>query len=398
MGISGHAGDVMAEDHQPQESGKPEGEPRCDPEQYAILKRCSDRGGDISEWQQYRENHPDEEIWLCGADLSGVVLKSPAYEAWRKGHEPREMTHDERWRLRRSHEVLGLRDAHLDGANLTEAHLDGANLFEAHLDGAGLWKAHLDGADLLGAHLEGARLWETHLDGADLQQAHLEGAGLFGARLDGANLLLAHLDGANLHECKMRGTGLRMGSVNGQTVLTGCRIDRRTDATGTPLDAARVEPGLKQLLEYNVRRLGWERWYWRGRWWLRLLKHIGVWPFWLISDYGARTVRIIGVFMVLAAIFALVYWQWPQLLTLSGTGEELRGYWHALYFSVVTQTTLGFGDIHANPDSWVGQALLMLQVILGYVLLGALVTRFAVLFTAGGPAGRFSPRPREKQA
>jgi len=27
---------------------------------------------------------------------------------------------------------------------------------------------------------------------------------------------------------------------------------------------------------------------------------------------------------------------------------------------------------------------------LGYVLLGALVTRFAVLFMAGGPAGKFS--------
>ena len=26
-----------------------------------------------------------------------------------------------------------------------------------------------------------------------------------------------------------------------------------------------------------------------------------------------------------------------------------------------------------------------------YVMLGALVTRFAVLFTAGGPAGRFVP-------
>jgi hypothetical protein len=37
-----------------------------------------------------------------------------------------------------------------------------------------------------------------------------------------------------------------------------------------------------------------------------------------------------------------------------------------------------------------GHALLALQVILGYVLLGALVTRFAVLFTAGGPAGQFS--------
>ena len=53
-------------------------------------------------------------------------------------------------------------------------------------------------------------------------------------------------------------------------------------------------------------------------------------------------------------------------------------------------TTLGFGDIAANPDSWQGQVLLMVQVIFGYVLLGALVTRFAVLFTSGGPAGNFA--------
>ena len=29
-------------------------------------------------------------------------------------------------------------------------------------------------------------------------------------------------------------------------------------------------------------------------------------------------------------------------------------------------------------------------LIFGYVLLGALITRFAVLFTAGGPAGAFA--------
>ena len=32
----------------------------------------------------------------------------------------------------------------------------------------------------------------------------------------------------------------------------------------------------------------------------------------------------------------------------------------------------------------------MLQVLSGYVLLGALVTRFAVLFTAGGPSARLA--------
>ncbi len=34
--------------------------------------------------------------------------------------------------------------------------------------------------------------------------------------------------------------------------------------------------------------------------------------------------------------------------------------------------------------------MLAFQVILGYVLLGALITRFAVLFTAGEPAGTFA--------
>ena len=76
---------------------------------------------------------------------------------------------------------------------------------------------------------------------------------------------------------------------------------------------------------------------------------------------------------------------------------DIKGFVHALYFSVVTMTTLGFGDMAANPDNWQGQVLLMLQVILGYVLLGALVTRFAVLFRAGGPAGKFAPiKTKEK--
>ncbi len=53
-------------------------------------------------------------------------------------------------------------------------------------------------------------------------------------------------------------------------------------------------------------------------------------------------------------------------------------------------TTLGFGDMYANKGSIAGHVILAVQVILGYVLLGALITRFAVLFTAGGPAGRFA--------
>lgn len=39
----------------------------------------------------------------------------------------------------------------------------------------------------------------------------------------------------------------------------------------------------------------------------------------------------------------------------------------------------------------------MRQLILMEVLLGALVTRFAVLFTAGGPAGEFADEKEEKK-
>jgi len=56
-----------------------------------------------------------------------------------------------------------------------------------------------------------------------------------------------------------------------------------------------------------------------------------------------------------------------------------------IYFSVVTMTTLGFGDISANPESSIGHLLLSIQVIIGYLFFGLLITRIAVLFTTGGP-------------
>ena len=68
----------------------------------------------------------------------------------------------------------------------------------------------------------------------------------------------------------------------------------------------------------------------------------------------------------------------------------------AIYFSIVTMTTLGFGDMYAQPGSYLGHILLTIQVLLGYVLLGALVTRFAVLFTSSGPAMTIFKTQRKK--
>jgi hypothetical protein len=55
-------------------------------------------------------------------------------------------------------------------------------------------------------------------------------------------------------------------------------------------------------------------------------------------------------------------------------------------------TTLGFGDMHAvkSADLWgfLGCFFLSVQVIAGYVLLGALVTRLGILFSSEAPAAK----------
>jgi len=48
--------------------------------------------------------------------------------------------------------------------------------------------------------------------------------------------------------------------------------------------------------------------------------------------------------------------------------------------------------MYAKSQSFYGYLFLMVQVILGYVVLGALITRFAILFTAEGPVGTFAKK------
>ena len=110
-----------------------------------------------------------------------------------------------------------------------------------------------------------------------------------------------------------------------------------------------------------------------------------------MSNYGRSTGRVIGTFFILAFAFAGIYFTVSGLVAnLHETGHWFGDLVRAVYFSIVTMTTLGFGDMYAHPQSIAGHLLLILQVLLGYVLLGALITRFAVLFTAGGPAGKFA--------
>lgn len=55
-------------------------------------------------------------------------------------------------------------------------------------------------------------------------------------------------------------------------------------------------------------------------------------------------------------------------------GEQIEWY-DALYFSIVTFTTLGFGDIVAS--NILARIIVMIEVILGYIMLGGLISILA---------------------
>ena len=342
----------------------------------------------MTEWNGWREEHPDEDVLLEGQSFATFWLAKGNF-----------MTGT----FRNSTTGEGIEysgEVNFEGANFENANLEGANFFRAHLEEGRFW--HVRGRD--------AQFVDAHLENADLSVAHLEESNFHGASLKNADIISSWLTMGDFTRADLRGCSIRGAVVDGATkfwtpeVNRYSKRERFTDFSGTQLGSVRIDPGTKQLLEYNIRRMNWEDWY-KGHWFWR-------WPvqlFWLISDYGMSTVRVVGVFFLLAFLFAGIYmncayWRPPGIVSNLGVQPEIgEAAWHyfgralvrPVYFSIVTMTTLGFGDMYANKGSIAGHVILAVQVILGYVLLGALITRFAVLFTAGGPAGKFAKQKKK---
>jgi hypothetical protein len=233
----------------------------------------------------------------------------------------------------------------LTGADLTDAYLEHADLRGTHLEHALLGGAHLEHANLMGAHLEHANLMGAHLEHADLG-AHLQSARLNGADLRDTNV--SQLD--YLYPLSLRNLGYRRrimsGLFKGVRGLDSCYGDRifaRDAADQDYLDTLHTR--------------------WNGRW--------GKFWFWVwgLTDYGRSLISIIVFASVLMFGFGAVFSHWPQLTANAKDMDPNR--FTPFYFSIVTYTTLGFGDV--RPNSLAGEILVCIEVVFGYITLGLLL-------------------------
>jgi Ion channel/Pentapeptide repeats (8 copies) len=233
------------------------------------------------------------------------------------------------------------------GADLSAVDMDEADLRAANLDCADLRNATLRNADLTGAALRAA-----NLNGADLAGAKLGEARLEGANLSGASLVSAHLVGANLSETnlnrvkwdvqKMRG---KFRAIRGLESCYGDALFKRAAADQDFLDTLEA--------------------HWEGQWRIALFRLWG-WA----TDYGRSVPRVIFLATTLALFYGWVYASDPDLLSY-GAGKAPT-WFSPFYFSIVTYTTLGFGDV--TPRSALGEIVVCSEVILGYLTLGLLLS------------------------
>lgn len=280
----------------------------------------------------------------------------------------------------------------LSGADLTEAELGGAKLSGTVLANATLFRAGLEGCELLGADLRGANLDSCRADragfgGADLRgstlcDASLHGATLSGAKLEDAELRCADLRDARLrdaqlgdadfHRADLRNADLEgsrtEGADFGDCDLRGARLARldRYERAGWigadirdvdfrgALEVRRFILDENYIHEFRTRSRGSAAIYW-------------IW--WATSDCGRSFARWALWVGLIVALFGGVY----QLVDVD-YGDHPT-FLSPVYFSLVTLTTLGYGD--ALPASVAAQAVAMLEVTVGYVALGGLLSIFA---------------------
>ena len=287
----------------------------------------------------------------------------------------------------------------LDGANLCYAHFEGAICHGAFFQGARCWCAYFDRADCSNAYFYGAELHNTHFEDAILNlaqfneailsNAHIEGAVCIGVHFDGADCIDAHFDGAicldtyfdgakcqKAHfdgaECERASFGTIETIINNRRVPEPCNLSDVTfkGAKFIGVDTSCVDwsknPAMKRYIEQQqfVHSLKekFDNW--------KIFKYIP-WAFIYVLDYMSDFIRwAFGIIIIISA-FSLLF-----VLSYEGFKYSTTPEWTSwLYFSVITFSTLGFGDV--TPTIPVTHLWVMLEVFSGYFMLGGLITFLA---------------------
>ena len=253
-------------------------------------------------------------------------------------------------------------DADVTEAEFTGATLDGANFEQARATRACFGNASMKGSRFFGGDLSASTLSGADLEGADLRNATLTQARMVQCTLDGADLECATLHdvtargsscfGTNFNRAKLGGSGLRE--------LKGAEKASWLEAEITSVDFTGAYLLRRHILDQNYIH------EFRNR---GPAHRIVYWVWWLTSDCGRSMLRWGVCTLMVAVFFGLGY----LVVDVDfGANQTLLS---PFYFSLVTITTLGYGDV--LPRSMAAQVMVMAEVAMGYMMLGGMLSIFS---------------------
>jgi uncharacterized protein YjbI with pentapeptide repeats len=270
-----------------------------------------------------------------------------------------------------------LRGVPLSGADLSEAHLS-----ETDLSGAILDKANLTDAFLFETNLSGAFLGSTNLSGAYLIEADLTDAYLLSANLKDTNL-----EGANLNGTLLGGVSYttdevfnRLVSWRGPKALRHIPFVKRIKRLKEwkPLgitnfqyvDTSKINASSNPILKRHIEDYQFIHAFKHKTWFHRWIFY----PLWkMTSDCGRSLslwfIWLLGFVGMFTFIYSHLLYEWFNQPNLT--------WFDFLYFSVITFSTLGFGDVTPKIGNPHVQTWVMAHAIIGYIMLGGLISILA---------------------
>jgi len=318
-------------------------------------------GRGVEAWNEWRASNPTIRPSLLQADLIDRDLSGANFSE------------------------TDLSGADLDGASLTSANLKmasltGADLAGADLSDADLYKADMTGVFGVGANLARAYLVECCLTDADLRGANLEATNLTHADVSDANLVGVNLAEADMSGADIRGTDISQANIAGAGVY-GLRYGsfmsmksnyfalRGLDSCyGNALFTRDAQDqDYLESLKRSIDETSSPIW--------RKAKQLAF-QAWSIIEFGRSLGKPAAYALMLALSFGGLYsldrsYEWGMMDYSQSADTALSPF----YYSIVTYTTLGFGDI--TPQNWVGEVVVMAEVIMGYTTLGLLLSILA---------------------
>lgn len=268
----------------------------------------------------------------------------------------------------------------LKGANLNEMNLESTNLVGADLEQARLCKANLRSADCYHANFKDAILHQADLSGADIRGVNFEGADLMLANLRDATAINTSFKNAHVNQTNIKGANLMTADFDGACVIR-IEFNRRAKYFGIRVNNCYGNPRFRRFAQDQDFI---EEFRTCSRW--RFL----YWPWLILMDCGRSFGLWIAWSLFFAILFGVAYAGHDVFNHLAWLPNGLRELLHDItpqlkgcertpftpyYFSVVTFTTLGFGDV--VPLNLAGEIWVTIEVVFGYIMLGGLISILA---------------------